>query len=190
MAIGSYSHKAAGGKTKVDTISTGSLTISTILVISMLLVLSGDVEVNPGPLTRQSQLSSSGQLVYPTSNTEDNPSVPGLGELTALMQSLRADISTLRSEVLDLKTEMKELNIKDEVVKIREEIQCLKGVDRDLQTEIDDKENRLRQNNAIFYGVNESQNNTEDCEVTIRDLLKTALNIKDSGDDKIIGIER
>ncbi|KAK6182034.1 hypothetical protein SNE40_009802 [Patella caerulea] len=167
MHIGMYRHRVFHRKSHIKSLRISSLTISVFLIISTCLVLSGDVETNPGPSnTRQGQISKSGDIIFPEKEATN--------DLIAIIQSLKKDIADLRSEV-------KDLNIKEEVQAIKEDIKDIKSESVNFNLRLDNQENRIRQHNLIFYGLKEKDNfeTKSDCEQLIKEVLINDLKLDD-----------
>ncbi|ESO94951.1 hypothetical protein LOTGIDRAFT_160704 [Lottia gigantea] len=175
--IGYYTHRS---KSKTEFIRLNSLTFSVFLVINVLILLSGDVETNPGPTnTRQGLLSNTGNIVDPAGNV-------GLTSLAEMIENLRKEISELRVEVRDM-------NIKDEVIQLRTDIRDIQSDNTKLRLKLDATENRLRQKNLIFYGIGEKLEgieNWQDSEKLIRRVISNDLKIEGANDDSSVGIDR
>lgn len=128
----------------------------------MLLIVSGDVEVNPGPFSQE-------QVHRMLEVMEMLPSIKMtqealLTEVTAIKQkqitaeekltSLSATLDSLKNDVASLKT------LETEVKKMQATTAALTEQFEQLATSHDDLENRSRRNNLIFYGVAEGTSET------------------------------
>ncbi|KAK6195003.1 hypothetical protein SNE40_000524 [Patella caerulea] len=178
MIIGLYHHKIATSKCKLHKLRITKLTLLVLIVFSCLLLLSGDVESNPGPSTRQGTISRTGELVYPSESSDQG------NALASLLQEIKDEISQLRNEV-------REMNIKEEVANIRIDIEQLRTENEEIKERLEDSENRRKERNLIFYGLEEKKigiETTSECEQLIREDVIAKL--KDVSSDSDVCIER
>ncbi|KAK6182019.1 hypothetical protein SNE40_009788 [Patella caerulea] len=150
IIIGFYHRKTSTLKCKSPIIKSSNLTLSVFVIFSMLLVLCGDVESNPGPSTRQGSISRNRDLIYPTGDQNQTQT----NELTTLLHDIRDEITQLRSEV-------REMNIKEEVTNIKQDIEQLKTENESIKQRLDESENRRKEHNLIFYGIKEKVSEIE-----------------------------
>ncbi|KAK6168626.1 hypothetical protein SNE40_019821 [Patella caerulea] len=148
--IGLYRHSSVKNKMKQSVLKC-NMTISVFIVLNMLLVLAGDVEMNPGPSgTRQGQISKTGDVIFPQS--DNSKGRPSDNELAAILQSLKTDIAEFRQEVRDM-------NIKEEIVNLKSEIQELRTENVILKDRLGSFENRLKERNVLIFGLKENERN-------------------------------
>ncbi|KAK6181894.1 hypothetical protein SNE40_009672 [Patella caerulea] len=179
MIIGMYHHKTVTRKINTKFVRVQSLTISIIMVLSLLMILCGNVESNPGPTnTRQGTLSKTGEVVYPEKENVGH-------DLMTMFQSLKSDIAELKNQV-------NELNIKEEVIEIKKDVKELKTANEKLNKRMDNFENRARQNNLFFYGLEEfgDLETKEDSDKLIREVLKGEVKIERADDKSEVKFER
>ncbi|ESO97161.1 hypothetical protein LOTGIDRAFT_174547 [Lottia gigantea] len=91
--IGMYVHKSRKSILKRDVLHC-NLMMSVLMILNVLIVLSGDVESNPGPNTRQGHLSKTGELIPPPSDGSKGKET----DITNLIQRLISEMSDLRQE--------------------------------------------------------------------------------------------
>ena len=135
--------------------TTGTLNLSGICtlrhttVLMDMLLLSGDVESNPGPRGTTKEGGKSGG-----------------GRQTRLVSSQGAvgiDRDDLASELKDL----------------CDRVDALEKENRQLKNAVDRLENQSRRNNLVFYGIDESDNETwEKCEESVRTVLADKFSVK------------
>ena len=160
------------------------------------LLLSGDVEMNPGPNpgpalaqegpparnTRQSTLSTSGgELGIEQQNTA------GLQEVMKAITEIRADMNTRFDE---LKTETDE--IKEKQNKMQHKVDDLEMENKRLVNKLDNMEGHMRRNNVVIRGIPDKADGKEtwdDCEKAVKDTLITKLDL-DAERVSEISIER
>ncbi|KAK6195000.1 hypothetical protein SNE40_000521 [Patella caerulea] len=180
--IGLYRHRSVKNKMKQSVLKCNMI-MSVLIVLNMLLVLAGDVEMNPGPSgTRQGQISKTGDVIFPQS--DNSKGRPSDNELAAILQSLKTDIAEFRQEVRDM-------NIKEEIVNLKSEIQELRTENVILKDRLDNFENRLKERNVLIFGLKENERETfEECLQLVRDILVNEFRIEGANSDSIICIER
>nr|KAG5706780.1 hypothetical protein BaRGS_004115 [Batillaria attramentaria] len=150
----------------------------------------GDVELNPGP-PKSVEKTIQTRLTTERKNSETGE--PSLGDVMAKLGSMEISIDSkldsLRSEVNDtcttLKSDMNDL--KEEVLnlKARNEELLQENLDlrdrlHEMDSKIDDLENRSRRNNLLFYGISRPENETnEECEKAVQDFLTDKLELEE-----------
>ncbi|KAK7497235.1 hypothetical protein BaRGS_00011529 [Batillaria attramentaria] len=160
------------------------------LLLAQLLQMSGDVELNPGP-PKSVEKTIQTRLTTERKNSETGE--PSLGDVMAKLGSMEISIDSkldsLRSEVNDtcttLKSDMNDL--KEEVLnlKARNEELLQENLDlrdrlHEMDSKIDDLENRSRRNNLLFYGISRPENETnEECEKAVQDFLTDKLELEE-----------
>ena len=155
-----------------------------------LIALCGDVELNPGPNPktsemRQTRLTSksgegSGDRRFSAGGADvaaDPTLLDVMKKLTEMDSNIDKKLVGLRDEVnacAAIKTELRELH--DEVADLRKENDSLKQENVDLRSclqemdiKIDDLECRSRRNNLLFYGLSRFENESpRDLEQTVQ----------------------
>ncbi|KAM7313020.1 uncharacterized protein ISCGN_002941 [Ixodes scapularis] len=151
------------------------------IVIRIMLLLSGNVEMNPGPFT-QEQTKRILEVLELLPGIHKNQDVI-LAEMAAIKQTqtsveekLTSVFSTLESLKKDV-TSLKSLETKVQQIQVASTE--LAEQFNQLANSHDDLENRYRRNNLIFYGVNEDTNETwATSETKVLQLCETVLGIK------------
>ena len=137
------------------------------LVMSLLLLLSGDIESNPGPVdTRQSKQKA--KYVYAN---------PGeIKDLKSSVEYFNKQFKNMETKINDLESELNTLYQENE--KLSKKCQQL--------------EDQSRRDNLIFYGIEEGvgKETWNDCERKVRKVLKEKVGIEDAENDLVISIER
>ena len=143
-----------------------TLTLRCTLVMAILLLLCGDVEVNPGPvLTR---LMSAQKCDY------KDPS--DIKDLKSSVDYFNKQFKTMESRIETLETV----------------INLLYKENEQLKTTCQNLESQSRRDNLIFYGIKEETGNETwtDCENKVRNLLKVKVGIPNADKDSDVSIER
>lgn len=150
-----------------------------VVFLSLLLIVAGDVELNPGPLgptrgagssrtTRQARLTTSGEL-----ETEDR-----LDDATCTeIHSMQGEVSRLKSLVLDC----------------CESVKRLEKENRDLRQKVDDLENQSRCDSLVFYGIPESSDGRETWEMRenkVCECIREQFGMQNVDEDRDLQIER
>ena len=168
-----------------------------------LIALCGDVELNPGPNPktsemRQTRLTSksgegSGDRRFSAGGADvaaDPTLLDVMKKLTEMDSNIDKKLVGLRDEVnatcAAIKTELRELH--DEVADLRKENDSLKQENVDLRSclqemdvKIDDLECRSRRNNLLFYGLSRFENEShQDLEQTVQEFLTDRLELSES----------
>lgn len=133
------------------------------VISELLLLLSGDIELNPGPNTRAAPAEDSSEIVK-------------------LLQQLQSGQASLLAEVKSIQAKLSETDlmfteIKERLSKIEDDCSSLKSVKSEVQTvrtlaegnaseiaklvsRMDDSDDRARRSNLLFFGVTDSFNET------------------------------
>ena len=128
-------------------------------LIGMLLLCSGDVEVNPGPRTEKSQ-----------SQVKDDISVV-LQQINANLTQLNQKVDQISSDMNILKTRMD--YIEDNQNVFQTELAELRAKMIELELSNDKQESQSRRDNLLFFGVPESSGeNWGESETKFRNLAK------------------
>lgn len=171
-----------------------SVCLRLVLMMTMLLVSSGDVELNPGPpkQTRQRQLSFAQALTSPASDSSSRtPSVetrqrqhqrPGenndevLSFLRDMKKDMRTDFDSINTKIDVINTSINELKSENE--ELKKDNQDLRVEIETLKSNFDRSEAQSRRNNLRFKGVKGPAN--EDWGVTegkVRTFIKQDLGL-------------
>ncbi|XP_075748106.1 uncharacterized protein LOC142814049 [Rhipicephalus microplus] len=122
-----------------------------VSVIHSLLMLSGDVETNPGPGGNDAVL------------TELQKIAAGQSKVITEVQSLKSQLNTTDRTLTDLCKRMTDLEahyqalipIRNDIEKMRADTSSMSRKIEELEDRLDDAENRSRRNNLIFYGISD-----------------------------------
>lgn len=175
-----------------------------LFYLLLILLCSGDIEVNPGPpklnpsssarITRQGTLTQGdeGQLTVSgngsqlnSSDQQDSNYMVLLNEIRGMRTELNTKIDVMRN---DLGTKIEQ--IKEENTKMKSQLKQLTDQNEDLLKRIDDLENRSRRNNVIVNGIEEDDNETWDnSERKFRQMLVNNLQMEND-DASAVQIER
>ncbi|XP_040063739.2 uncharacterized protein LOC120838065 [Ixodes scapularis] len=142
-----------------------------------LLLLSGDIESNPGPDTEETlQKLLVGQ----------NKIFEAIKEIKFTQRKVEERIGAIEETVESFKSVSKNFDIFSSTVL------TLKQTVSSLENKVDDLENRMRRNNLIFFGIPENLNETKrDLEkVIISEILEDKLGIENVGVERIHRIGR
>ncbi|XP_037512256.1 uncharacterized protein LOC119389039 [Rhipicephalus sanguineus] len=144
-------------------------------IIRSLLILSGDVETNPGPNGNAAIL------------TELQKLSTGQAHLIAEVQSLKSQLSTTDKTITDLNKRMGDLEthyqtllpLRNDIEKTQTDVISMTIKIQELEASLDDAENRSRRNNVIFYGVPDPTRNETwaESEKAIVDICKNNIGI-------------
>ncbi|XP_037508477.2 uncharacterized protein LOC119384916 [Rhipicephalus sanguineus] len=122
-----------------------------VSVIHSLLMLSGDVETNPGPSGNDAVL------------TELQKIAAGQSKVITEVQSLKSQLNTTDRTITDLCKRMTALEahyqalipLGNDIEKMRADTSSMSRKIEELEDRLDDAENRSRRNNLIFYGISD-----------------------------------
>ena len=181
-----------------------TLCLRILVGMSLLLLASGDVEVNPGPgqsrtssqssaqnsqvSTRQRTLSfSQAASAPPTDRRSSHGHAEPQSEIMAFLNSMkidmdaqnkqvRSDLTSLSSKIDNVNDSIQELKSENENLKLENEV-MRKQVSA-LTDKIDNLEGHSRRNNPRIHGISGPLNEKWDvCEEKVRDFIKTDLNL-------------
>ena len=160
-------------KNKLSSITIPSvrLALRITIALSLCVIIAGDVEKNPGPDTR---------------------SFDNLKEtLLAAIDKLDTKINNLVTEVNDIKQTVTSIQtntnkLKDDVARLTNENESLKTKVNSLESRLDDLEGRSRRNNLVFTGIKKpATENSEQCEKTVSDLLKSKMGMSNVSFERV-----
>ena len=160
--------------------------------MSLCLLLSGDVESNPGPPTGQtrSQSRTRQQTLDPTGNiVADEPSLrdimTGINNLNTTVTNISQELKNLTSTVNTLQQNY--TSVENEVKLLKDENKILHGKLKQLETNFDVLEGHSRRQNILFFGIQPAQPNETNtqCEQTLRDTLHNKINLTNISFDRV-----
>ncbi|GFR95244.1 hypothetical protein ElyMa_006269700 [Elysia marginata] len=188
-----------------------SLTVSTqsfkmifrLVSLSALLIMCGDVELNPGPkansrpTSKQSTLTGGLMIESPrslrTEPTDTNEILVAIQQLGNRFDSVDTKISNIDSNVQEMKAQnvLLQDQIKDLVsanTELKQENDELQKRLKTLEDKMDDVEARSRRNNIFVHGLppDNEHETWDDCEKVVRKMINSHLEI----DDASIQIDR
>ena len=157
--------------------------VSIILRLSVLmftlLVVSGDVEKNPGPITRQATLAvepSSGNVALTTTKYTNEDIMNVLIDIKTDLKQVNDRFSNLNTKVNNMAAELR-----GEVTRLRADNANLCTRLNAMEDRLEDYESRSRRNNLLFHGINEEKGESwEMCEIKVRRFMKETLNLADA----------
>ncbi|XP_049269120.1 uncharacterized protein LOC119386531 [Rhipicephalus sanguineus] len=122
-----------------------------VSIIHSLLMLSGDIETNPGPSGNDAVL------------TELQKIAAGQSKVITEVQSLKSQLNTTDRTITDLCKRMTDLEahyqalipLRNDIEKMRADTSSMSRKIEELEDCLDDAENRSRRNNLIFYGISD-----------------------------------
>ncbi|XP_042144097.1 uncharacterized protein LOC121834465 [Ixodes scapularis] len=153
-------------------------------VILKLLLLSGDVEVNPGPHTRSADMNTTENFSDIMSALKDIKS--GQMSLLEEMKSIRSQLSEHDRTFNDIKKRLTNIEVDcSSIVTIKSQVESVQTLAKDSATQIahltarfDDSEDRARRTNLIFFGHTDNQRETWDqSEILIIEHCSAVLNV-------------
>ncbi|XP_050033107.3 uncharacterized protein [Dermacentor andersoni] len=144
-------------------------------IIHALLILAGDVEINPGPNIPENLL------------TELRKLTAGQNQLISEIHGLKSQLTSTDKAITDLSKRMNDLESHYQaLLPIRNEVDAMRTTTEqaifrisELEARIDDAENRSRRDNLIFYGIPDpsSSETTADSERLIVELCRDRLQL-------------
>ena len=173
-----------------------SLVLRIAIVMSLCLLLSGDIESNPGPAgpagTTRSHSSSRTrqQTLDPTGNiVADEPSLrdimTGINNLNTTVTNMSQELKHLTSTVNTLQQNY--TSVHNEVKLLKDENNILHTKLKQLETNLDVLEGHSRRQNILFFGIQPAQPNETNtqCEQTLRDTLHNKINLTNIRFDRV-----
>ncbi|XP_046577933.1 uncharacterized protein LOC124285699 [Haliotis rubra] len=154
-----------------------------LLIAALLLLLSGNVERNPGPrTTRQSQLAVSASGVRHTG-------VQGNSDHGDILRGIEEQLKSLNTRFTNFETSLQ--TIRDEQSDMWREMDKLTDANAAQSQKVEQLESQSRRENLLFFGIPDDggKENSNDSEEKVRDFLKTKLEVESSRAD-CIPIER
>lgn len=167
--------------------------VLTYLFWGGILLQCGDVELNPGPpkqdTMRQTRLNTGAER---SESAQNKPAEPTLVDVMGVLQTLNNKFDEMKCDVQDLRNSNVALQeeihgLRGEVTDLRQENDDLHACNsmleervREMETKMDDLENRSKRNNLIFHGLSRSENETnEDCEAMLKEFITDKLELGD-----------
>lgn len=201
--IGCFRPTKSGSRHNIVSNFKPTRTITLLIVVSLTLMLCGDVELNPGPprkANRQTTLSVNGSINgsinEPTTPSPSTPSQPyptnldimtAIGQLTKKMDNLAGSFEDLNAKVCSLTEENRVLREWLTEVKKENKVQSDKIAELRLkldhvQQKLDDQEAHSRRNNLLLHGLHQQAHETwEDTELNFRKFVSEKLGL--NGDE-------
>ncbi|XP_040360436.1 uncharacterized protein LOC121048313 [Ixodes scapularis] len=148
-----------------------------------LLLLSGDVELNPGPNQSEAILAAIAALSTKT-DTRHTEMMEMLTELTTNQRQLEQKVSDLTTRLAAVESLVESLDMPQEVPDLSNVVsEAVRGETVALNSRLDELEDRSRRDNLIFYGLLDSSNeNWSQTETLIRNTLCRILDLNLSGE--------
>ena len=166
--------KMAGIRVSKQTVT---LTLRALLGCGLLLIISGDVESNPGPTGGDKQPRSVQTLQTTLTQNTGGQVVSNDGS------------STINSELSDIKVQLHDLS--KQMTDLQTKVNNLTKENKELKQKCEKLESQSRRENLIFHGINEEPKETwNDTEKKVRTVLKEKLNIDNAEDQEAVSIER
>ncbi|KAH9367489.1 hypothetical protein HPB48_018265 [Haemaphysalis longicornis] len=153
-----------------------------ISVIKLLLLTSGDVELNPGPSSASesdSEAMTTRQMLEKILK-EQTKTTQTLKELTKNLKHVETTVANIQERINAIETDMGRLTkCEEQIAEFEETCQRTSKQVQDIVAKIDDLENRSRRNNLVIYGVTEGpREDTQSLEQKVKkDIFKDILGI-------------
>ncbi|XP_077551771.1 uncharacterized protein LOC144165971 [Haemaphysalis longicornis] len=128
-------------------------------VIKLLLLTSGDVELNPGPTSDSESEATVNSQILKKILKEQTKTNKTLTALSANLKQVELTIGNVQERITSMEKELARLQ-KCEDKLAEHEVLCkgTKELVEELSAKIEDLENRSRRNNVIIYGLSEEPN--------------------------------
>ena len=128
-----------------------------LLLIGLLLICCGDIEINPGPTSRQQPKEDFSAILQ---QINDN-----LAQLNSKVDMIAHDLSVLKAQIDNVEDFQNALEAENEELRLKI---------RELEENNDKLESQSRRENLLFYGIPESENESwKDTENKVNDILKS-----------------
>ena len=188
-AIGRYLPRVGRGKKcKSNKPKEGEVLGALVIlsIISASLIMSGDVELNPGPpkpcaKTRQSYFELK-NAASPGNSSSTNEIDEKLDTITATLQNEIKDLKRYMDDKWDpvieeLRTALRESEKR--ITELENMNEKLYKALKEQEDKLDDQEARSRRNNIVIHGIQRKnpKETWDECEELVRDLLEEKLNI-------------
>ncbi len=161
-----------------------SMTLRLLLLLCTLLVVSGSVESNPGPITgpctRQQKLSQAdtGQMEINKSSNCTNEDI--MKTILSMQTQLQSQISSMNDNFkrIDDKVTNMATGVTRDLSLLRKENTSLRKQVNSLEEQLDDVQSRSRRNNLLFHGLEGERGETwDESENKIRTFMKDRLGL-------------
>ncbi|XP_042150091.1 uncharacterized protein LOC120850155 [Ixodes scapularis] len=140
------------------------ITKRTLSFFETLLLLSGDVELNPGPMTKAQ--------------------IEQLGKIETILLELQSGQMTVLGKLAGIEAKQADLERKFDTISLKtndieKRVLQIEGSGRKLEAKLDDLENRSRRTNLVFFGVpdNSRSETWEESERLITKICKDVLSL-------------
>lgn len=155
--------------------------------IIRLLSLAGDVESNPGPVTRQALLSAKGDLgiVDPSESEGDE------NNILAILKNIQADVKDLKENMQSINSSIEQLKVSQatltkqseatsrHIAELQTDNKNLRQTISEMQSQQDYMNGQLRRNNLIIHGIDQSDKETwDETELKVREFLSKEVSIE------------
>ena len=159
---------------------------------TLLLLRSGDIELNPGPPKPAPIFTRSSSARHDSGNSvggdvgkspRPNPSLREIfDKLTTMEQNFDKRLDDMSHKLCQEYEEVKKqvTDLQSVCDDIKQENNCLREELNSMKAKTDDLENRSRSNNLLFYGFKKTEAEKEsnfDCENKLKDMLSDKLGI-------------
>lgn len=203
IRIGTYSPRVKKKPSGNGLMFKASDVLGLSLIITTLLLLGGDVEVNPGPgssrsnlastRSKQSTLGADGSLLSSPTTRETGLSESSLTEIKVLLHEMEKNLTANASkenqkmmDAIDNKMSRMEGRINDLLSALDKQKKINDELNKKLQSvqiQLDNLEGQSRRNNLVFFGINREKGETwADCEKSVIDIAKK-LNVRIEDND-------
>ncbi|XP_070545564.1 uncharacterized protein [Ptychodera flava] len=179
MRIGTFEHPPSrtGVRGHFD-VNGNTVCLAVRLALISLLLLSGDIESNPGP-NQSSQQSSEKRRTRQTTLFSSNPAANNesveLGDVMQELRNMKLDlgrkmdrmanelnkkIDSLVEDIQDVKQEL--LEAREETARLTEENKNLNDQVNDLTNDLDSLRGQMKRDNLLFKGISQDDDETWD----------------------------
>ena len=169
----------------------GSYKMSRMMFVFLLLIiLSNDMETNPGPNTRGKQTT------IEESQSQNTPGrKPPSGDMEGLWSEIHAKLGKLdqlhdiNRKLDDFQSQMNNMRFMQNNLE-KENTEMKKTISQ-LTSKVSYLERQMKRDNLVFFGIPEQQEETwDDCEDEVRKVLDENLKLKGALSDNEVGIKR
>lgn len=167
--------------------SSMSVFLRLLVGLSVVLLMGGDVEINPGPPKRQLSQQTISFTDSPTTTSSNRNqsatarrSTAADNEVMRFLQEMkdevRSDLASINGKLNDMNESITNLRAENE--KLREENNSMKQEMGKLSKKLDYMEGQSRRNNLRFYGIpGKMGENWDDTETKVRSFIKETLHM-------------
>ena len=168
-----------------------SVCLRLAVFLSVLMLLGGDIEVNPGPLSQQKQSTlsfadvasmktppSSSTQCTTRSRTKKSSDSEVMCFLREMKSEMKSDLSNINSKIDDINNTVSTLKHENEI--LRQENDYIKNELSSLSIKLDRIEGHSRRNNLRFNGIEGHVHERWDvCEQKVRNFISDTLGLTD-----------